>query len=222
MLRNRIRKGDARAALALGRSLDGVPPRDHAAARRALAVAAEAGNADAQALLGELLRDGRGGRRDLAGAAKLFEAAARGGHREATANLAAALFHGEGARRDRAAAVKLWRRAAGEGLAAAMVELAECLRHGHGVPRDDTAALRWFRRAATRGHAGAAYRVGWAYWWGACGAPRDRARAAPFLLAAARKGEPRAAALELALPERAMAAVGKAVRPEGRKARVAR
>jgi TPR repeat protein len=32
--------------------------------------------------------------------------------------------------------------------------------------------------------------VGQAYWWGRCGAPRDRARAAPFLLAAARRGDP--------------------------------
>jgi uncharacterized protein len=93
---------------------------------------------------------------------------------------------------------------------------------GNGSPGDDVASLRWFRRAATRGHAGAAYRVGWAYWWGACGAPRDRARAAPFLLAAARQGEPRAAAMELARPERASAATRKAVGPEPRKARPAR
>jgi TPR repeat protein len=195
VLRTRVRRGDARAALALARSLDRTPPRDHAAARRAYEVAAAASIADAMNALGEMLQDGRGGRRDAAAAARWFEAAARSGHDAAAANLAAALFHGDGAKRDRPAAARLWRRAARAGIASAMFDLGACLRDGEGVARDPGAALRWFRRAAARGHAGAASVVGRAYWWGRLGAPRDRARAAPFLLAAARCGDERAEAL---------------------------
>ncbi|HTN53562.1 MAG TPA: sel1 repeat family protein, partial [Anaeromyxobacter sp.] len=110
----------------------------------------------------------------------------------ATAGLAGALLHGEGIARDRPAAVRHYRRAAAAGLPAAMHELALCLRDGLGVEADGPAALRWARRAAARGHVGAAWLVGQAYWWGRCGAPRDRTRAAPFLLAAARGGDPEA------------------------------
>jgi uncharacterized protein len=213
-LRQRARAGDARAALQLGRSLERDAPRDHAAARRAYQRAAEGGLADAQHALGELLRDGRGGPKDLRGAARAFEAAAKQGHPAAAAALAAALFHGEGLPRDRPAAVRLWRRAASAGLAGAMLELAECLRHGHGGPRDPAAALRWARRAAARGHPGAASFVGLAYWFGRCGAPRDRARAAPFLLAAARKGDEAARALAGSLRSRGgPAPAGRAAQP---------
>ncbi|HTN50809.1 MAG TPA: SEL1-like repeat protein, partial [Anaeromyxobacter sp.] len=87
VLRARARRGEARAALALARSLERDPPRDHAAARRALQLAAEAGLAEAMATLGEMLRDGRGGARDLAGAVHWLQAGARRGHPGATAGL---------------------------------------------------------------------------------------------------------------------------------------
>lgn len=190
LLRTRVRRGDARAALALARSLERDAPRDHGAARRAYEAAAEAGLADAQLELAEMLRDGRGGRRDLREALRWLEAAARAGNPRAAHALGEALFHGEGAARDRAAAVRLYRRAARAGLGPAMFELGLALRAGDGVRRDEAAALRWLRRAADRGHPRAAYEVGQAYWWGRHGAPRDRARAAPFLLAAARRGDP--------------------------------
>ncbi len=73
LLRTRARAGDARAALALARSLEKDPPRDHGAARRVYELAARGGAADAMNALGEMLRDGRGGRRDLAEAARWFE-----------------------------------------------------------------------------------------------------------------------------------------------------
>jgi TPR repeat protein len=192
VLRERVRKGDARAALLLGRSLERDPPRDHAAARRAYALAAEAGLAEAQAALGEMLRDGRAGKRELPAAVALFRAAAAQGHPAAALALAGALLHGEGVARDRAAALRLYRRAAAAGSAEAAFAVAECLRDGVGVARAPGAALRWFRRAARLGHAGASAAVGQAYWWGSMGAPRDRTRAAPFLLAAARRGDARA------------------------------
>ncbi len=189
LLRTRARKGDARAAIALARSLERDPPRDHVAARRAYDVAARAGVAEAMNALGEMLRDGRGGRRDLAEAARWFDAAARAGDPRAAASLADALWHGEGVSQNRRAAVRLLRRAAGAGLAEAIYELAVRLRDGEGVKRDEASALRSFRRAAGLGHARAAYAVGLAYWWGRLGARRDRTRAAPFLLAAARGGD---------------------------------
>ena len=200
-LRTRLRGGDARAALALARSLERDPPRDHGAARRACGLAAEAGLAEAMALLGEMLRDGRGGARDLEGAARWFAAAARRGRPEAMASLAAALQHGEGAPRDRAAAARLYRRAALAGHVPAMHELALCLR----VARVCPATTR--RRCAGYGalpRAGTRRPRPWSAWrtGGRMGAPRDRARAAPFLLAAARKGDERAAALAEAAKRR--------------------
>ncbi len=87
-LRTRARGGDARAALALARSLDRDPPRDHVAARRACGLAAEAGLAEATSLLGEMLRDGRGGPRDLEGAARWLADGARCGRPESMASLA--------------------------------------------------------------------------------------------------------------------------------------
>jgi TPR repeat protein len=82
-----------------------------------------------------------------------------------------------------------------------MVALAGCLERGEGAARDEAAAVRWLRRAAARGSAEAARLVGLAYWWGRLGAPRDRARGAPYLLAAARRGDP-AAMYQLALARR--------------------
>jgi uncharacterized protein len=201
LLRTRVRGGDARAALALARSLDREPPRNHAAARRAYGVAAEAGLADGQAALGEMLRDGRGGERDLAGAVRWLAEAARRGSSAAMTALASALLHGDGTRVDPTAAVRLLRRAAAAGQQAAMVELAECLERGVGTLPDPPAALRWLRRAAAQGDPGAARAVGLAYWWGRMGAPRDRSRGASYLLAAARRGDP-AAMYRLALARR--------------------
>jgi TPR repeat protein len=122
------------------------------AARLVLAAAA-AGELEAQALLGQILLDGRGIQADPALALTWFSIAAERGHAMACNMAGRCHEHGWGAAANPARAVDFYRRAAEMGLEWGMYNLANLLATGRGISQDEAAAYRLYRQAAELGHA---------------------------------------------------------------------
>ena len=118
-------------------------------AAQAILVAAKEGVVDAQALLGQILLDGRGIERDQALALRWFRIAAQGGQ----LMLGRGLEHGWGCTVDEAAAAREYRQAAEAGLDWGLYNYANLLATGRGVAQDQAQALACYRQAAERGHA---------------------------------------------------------------------
>lgn len=115
--------------------------------------AARLGNADAQAIAGQWLLDGRGCERDPAVALYWFLAAAAQQHAIA-ANMAGRCYeNGWGTPPDLAKAVPLYKQAAELGLDVGMYNYANQLASGKATPQDHRKALGWYSQAADRGHA---------------------------------------------------------------------
>ena len=122
------------------------------AARLVLAAAA-AGELEAQALLGQILLDGRGIEADPALALTWFSIAAEHGHAMACNMAGRCHEHGWGTPANPARAAHFYRRAAEMGLDWGLYNLANLLATGRGVPLDEAAAYRLYRQAAELGHA---------------------------------------------------------------------
>ncbi len=134
---------------ALNAMLDESPAR----AAQAILLAARAGLLDAQALLGQILLEGRGIARDQSLAVRWFGIAAQGGHLMARNMLGRCHEHGWGCAADAAAAARHYRIAAEAGLDWAMYNYANLLATGRGVIEDQLQALSLYRHAAELGHA---------------------------------------------------------------------
>ena len=132
-------------------------PGERAATLRARA---EAGDADAQALFGQLLLDGNGVARDEAAGFAWFNRAAAQGHVMALNMVGRCYDLGWGVAVDKARAAECYRAAAHRGLDWAMYNYATLLALGHGVAEDKEAALAWFEKAAKLGNAKAINFVG--------------------------------------------------------------
>jgi TPR repeat protein len=124
-----------------------------ARAAQAILIAAREGVLDAQALLGQILLDGRGIELDQQLALRWFEIAANGGHLMARNMLGRCHEHGWGCVADAVAAARHYRLAADAGLDWAMYNFANLLATGRGVVEDQVQALSLYRRAAELGHA---------------------------------------------------------------------
>lgn len=122
-------------------------------AAQAIMAAAAENVVDAQALLGQLLLDGKGIERDPKLAMRWFEIAARNGHVMALNMLGRCHEHGWGCPPDAALAAGYYQRAASAGLDWGLYNLANLLATGRGVPRDPARALDCYRQAAHMGHA---------------------------------------------------------------------
>jgi len=122
--------------------------------------AAEAGSAEAQARLGQMLLDGDGVTRDATEAFGWFERAALAGHLEAANMIGRCYDLGWGVAVDKAKAAAWFRQAAGRGLAWAKYNYATLLALGQGVAEDKAAALALFEEAAAEGNAKAHNFVG--------------------------------------------------------------
>ncbi|MDT8907418.1 hypothetical protein SAMN03159376_00444 [Pseudomonas sp. NFACC09-4] len=129
--------------------LDDSPSR----AAQAILLAAGQGVLDAQALLGQILLDGRGIAQDQPLAVRWFGIAARRGHLMARNMLGRCHEHGWGCASDAATAAAHYRLAAEAGLDWAMYNYANLLATGRGVMQDQAQALALYRRAAELGHA---------------------------------------------------------------------
>ncbi|HBC01205.1 MAG TPA: hypothetical protein DC032_11625 [Pseudomonas sp.] len=124
----------------------------HRAARLVLAAAAT-GEIEAQALLGQILLEGRGIQADPELALTWFGIAAGRGHAMAC-NMAGRCHElGWGCPANPARAAERYRRAADMGLDWGMYNLANLLATGRGVSQDEAVAYRLYRQAAELGHA---------------------------------------------------------------------
>lgn len=150
--------------------------------------AAEQGMPDAQALLGQILLDGRGISEDPAQARHWFAKAAVQGHPMGINMLGRCHELGWGGDIDTSQAAVHFKRAADLGLDWAMYNYANLLLHGNGVSKDEQEALAWYRKAAVLGNAkslnvvGRFYEEGWLV-------QADQAQAAEYYRLAATGGD---------------------------------
>jgi len=136
-----------------GEQLKAMLTANPAKAAQAVLMAAGQGVLEAQALLGQILLDGRGIERDPALAVKWFGIAARRGHLMARNMLGRCHEHGWGCPADAAEAARHYRHAAKAGLDWGLYNLANLLGTGRGVPLDHQQAFACYLQAATMGHA---------------------------------------------------------------------
>ena len=115
--------------------------------------AAEHGLAEAQALLGQILLDGRGIAVDAVQARTWFAKAADQSHLMGMNMLGRCHELGWGGPVDLAEAARWFHRAADKGLDCAMYNYANLLLHGNGVRKNERLALDWYRQSAARGYA---------------------------------------------------------------------
>ena len=149
---------------------------------------AEAGVAEAQAVLGQMLLDGAELPRNPAAAFEWFNRAAAQHHVMALNMVGRCYDLGWGIAIDKARAVACFRAAADAGLVEAMYNYATALALGEGAAQDRAAALALYRQAADAGyakainHVGSFHEDGWA-------TPRDMAAAADCYAKAAESGD---------------------------------
>jgi predicted nucleic acid-binding Zn ribbon protein len=174
---------------------------DYATERELLRPLADAGDSDAQTMLGDLYKNGKGVPQDYAKAFGWYQKAANGGDVQAETDLGTAYFDGAGDPRnyqDYAAAARWWRRAARGGSAEAEANLGVAYKLGQGVPENDHDAARWFRKSAAQGNAVAQYNLGIMSEYGEAGAV-DRIQSAVWFTLSADGGDKEAAELRDAL-----------------------
>ena len=122
-------------------------------AAQAILTAAKANILEAQALLGQILLDGRGIERDPALAVTWFKIAASRGHAMALNMLGRCHEHGWGCEADAHHAAGYYRQAAGLKLDWGLYNYGNLLATGRGVPADNRQAFECYRMAAEMGHA---------------------------------------------------------------------
>ncbi|RON65081.1 tetratricopeptide repeat protein [Pseudomonas fluorescens] len=144
-----LRREEVLDAAGLTAMLEESPAR----AAQAILLAAGEGEIEAQALLGQILLDGRGIAQDQALALRWFGIAAGRGHLMARNMLGRCHEHGWGCVADAGIAAQHYRMAAEAGLDWAMYNLANLLATGRGVAVDQPQALALYRQAAESGHA---------------------------------------------------------------------
>lgn len=124
-----------------------------ARAAQAILAAAKANFVEAQALLGQILLDGRGIERDPELALQWFQIAAQKGHSMARNMLGRCHEQGWGCNPDPAKAAAHYLIAAEAGLDWGLYNLGNVLATGRGIQQDPRRALVCYRRAAAMGHA---------------------------------------------------------------------
>ena len=126
---------------------------DYAKAVKMFRLAADQGNAAAQANLGVMYAKGQGVPQDYSEAVKWYRLAADQGDAIAQFNLGVMYAKGQGVPQDYSEAVKWYRLAADQGYATAQFNLGIMYAKGQGVPQDYSEAVKWYRLAADQGHA---------------------------------------------------------------------
>ena len=128
---------------------------------------ADAGSAEAQLVLGQMLLDGRGAEPAPVSAFSWFLKAARAGHPMAMNMVGRCYENGWGVAEDQETAASWFRSAALKGLDWGMYNYATALALGRGCAEDRQAAFDWLTRAVALGHAksmnvlGGFYEDGW-------------------------------------------------------------
>lgn len=122
-------------------------------AAQAILAAAGQGIVEAQALLGQILLDGKGIQRDPALAVTWFRIAADQGHLMARNMLGRCLEHGWGCEADVAKAAQHYHLAAEQNFDWGLYNLGNLLGSGRGVRQDHWLAMTCYHKAAHQGHA---------------------------------------------------------------------
>ena len=161
---------------------------DYATAKRLWLPLAEAGNADAQTMLGIIYEEGQGVSQDDAAAVTWYRRAADQGHPDAQFYLACMHDLGKGVPIDPAAAANWLSKAADQGQTDAQFNLGVMYEDGIGVSQDHDAAVTWYRKAAEQGHAKAQNNLGTMFVNGK-GVPPDYHSAAVWFRKAAAQGD---------------------------------
>lgn len=128
--------------------------------RQQIEDAAQAGDAQAQAALGQWLLDGRDGAPDAQQALQWFLKAAAQQHAMGMNMVGRCHENGWGTPVDYFAAANWYRQAARTGLDAAMYNYANMLQAGRGVAQDHATAVALYRDAADMGHAKSMTKIG--------------------------------------------------------------
>ncbi|MDP9100050.1 MAG: sel1 repeat family protein [Verrucomicrobiota bacterium] len=149
---------------------------------------AEAGDAEAQYLLGRRYARGQGATKDLAEAAKWYRKAADQNYAKAQDALGYYYEEGKGVEKDSVEAVKWYRKAADQNNPGGQYNLARCYAHGLGVPKDPVEAVKWYRKAAAQNFAMAQHNLGYCYDQGE-GVPKDLVEAAKWYRKAAEQNQ---------------------------------
>ena len=113
--------------------------------------AAEAGDPEAQVLLGICYYFGDGIPRDVEEAARWYRKAAEQGHAEAQCRLGLCYDAGTGVLQDKAEAMEWYRRAAEQGHPDALHLVGGCYYYGWGVHKDEEEAVKWLQKATEHG-----------------------------------------------------------------------
>jgi TPR repeat protein len=150
---------------------------------------AEAGDANAQSILGFRYETGDGVLQDYTKAVQWYTKSAGQGDIVAQYNLALHFHDGLGVAQDYAEAAMWYRKVADQGFGAAQINLGNCYHNGQGVTQDDAEAVKWFRKAADQGYAKAQFNLGFCYDDGQ-GVTQDYAEAVKWYRKAADQGFP--------------------------------
>lgn len=176
-LRRASANGHVGSALSLAKLLLSITPPDLDSAAAFCRQAAEAGDGQAQLLLGQFYQEGRGVPKDAREAARWLERAADQGVLTAYERLGRLYADDFELEQDFRAAADWFHRAAAEGSVDALYHLGTLQFEGLGVVRDPVAAFKRFSEAAAKGSANAALSLGIMHATGN-GVPRDYDRAA--------------------------------------------
>lgn len=110
---------------------------------------------------------------------------ADGGDAEAMSQLSFKYCNGEGVEKNYQKAVEYMQKAAEKGLPNAFLHLAEHYENGQGLPKDTAMAIVYFKKAAegksSAVRSQAAYKIGYLFYFGKGGCPKDYAEAAKWL-----------------------------------------
>jgi len=150
--------------------------------------AAEQGDANAQAKLGDMYYQGQGVPQDYAEAASWLRKAADHGDAKGQFGLGILYYNGQGVQQDHAEAARWYRKAADQGQPDAQCYLGSLYAVGQGVTQDYTEAVRWYRKAANQGQAEAQKTLGYMYDRGV-GVQQDHVEAARWFRKAAEQGD---------------------------------
>jgi TPR repeat protein len=148
---------------------------------------ANAGDAQAQNLLGNMYVVGKNLPQDYATARGWYEKAATQGRADAQFNLGALYRNGQGVPQDYAKAREWYEKAAAQGYAMAQYNLGYLYHNGQGVPQDYAMARQWWEQVAAQGYAMAQNNLGVLYHNGQ-GVPQNYAIARGWYEKAAAQG----------------------------------
>lgn len=155
----------------------------------ALMAKANAGNPEAEFMVGTKYELGAQVTKDPAQAAVWYRKAAEKGDVRAEHSLGVLYEFGNGVPADLTTAVQWYRKAAEKGFAPAEFSLGLCYAHGKGVPQDYKQALAWYESAAQQRNSDALLNLAYVYEKG-MGVAKDHAKSFDYVRQAAEAGSP--------------------------------